>query len=333
MTQYGIPEPFDSHFLLLTFAITLFIQLGVWAVSTLLRTEKAFDAAGAVNYVIVAALTFGLSGTWSARQAICTAAVVICRGWLGTFLLIRVIQRKGDSRFEELRKHWWQLLTTFALQAVWVWLCAMPCIVLNGEETQPELSWIDYVGVGVFVFGFGLQLIADLHKWSFRGGCGGDSHRGQFLKAGCWAFSRHPNYFGEILIWWGIWIMSLQAFLDPNELSRLAWLALTLLSPGFTSLLMLCGSGSLMSEKKFDTDYRYTRPDEWSSYLDQVPPMIPSFFFCGSAVYTRLPSAAKCLFCCEFPFYRAKDDDKYKGPKEPLGHERDDASVSIEAIA
>ena len=109
MVQYGIPAPFDSHFLVLTLAITLAIQLSVWAVSAILRCESGFDAAGAVNYVFVAILTFALSGTWVPRQGIATAAVVICRGWLGIFLFIRVLQRKGDVRFEEYRKHWWQV--------------------------------------------------------------------------------------------------------------------------------------------------------------------------------------------------------------------------------
>ena len=107
--QYGIPSPFDSHFLVLTLAITFAIQLSVWVVSAIARCESAFDAAGAVNYVVVALLTFGLSGTWAPRQALSTGAVVLCRGWLGIFLLIRVIQRKGDVRFEEYRKHWWQV--------------------------------------------------------------------------------------------------------------------------------------------------------------------------------------------------------------------------------
>ena len=107
--MYGIPSPFDSHFLVLTLVITFAIQLSVWAVSAIARCESAYDAAGAVNYVVVALLTFGLSGTWAPRQALSTGAVVLCRGWLGIFLLIRVVQRKGDVRFEEYRKHWWQV--------------------------------------------------------------------------------------------------------------------------------------------------------------------------------------------------------------------------------
>mgnify|MGYP006092041311 FL=1 len=221
----------------------------------------------------------------------------------------------------------------------------MPCIVLNGEQVQPPLSWVEFVGLAVFLFGFGLQLCADLHKWVFRGGCGGDSHRGQFLKTGCWSCSRHPNYCGELLIWWGIWIVSVRPFVQAPW-SNLAWLLLTLASPGFTTVLMLFGSGTLMSEQKFDTDYKLTRPEEWEQYLANVPPIIPSFLYCGClplpgqpsasaangnanaadgpidssnatfgrrTVHSAVPGFVKCALCCELPCYRAKGDAKFKG--------------------
>ena len=163
---------------------------------------------------------------------------------------------------------------------MWVWLCAMPCIVLNGEENQPAFSWVEVVGIVVFAFGFILQISADLHKFHFRGGCGGDSHRGRFLKTGCWSCSRHPNYCGELLIWWGIYIMSIRPFIGAPWIN-LGWLALMLASPAFTTFLMVLGSGTLLSEQKFDTDYKLARPDEWRQYLANVPPIIPSFLYGG----------------------------------------------------
>lgn len=163
---------------------------------------------------------------------------------------------------------------------MWVWLCAMPCIVLNGEENQPAFSWVEIVGIAVFLCGFILQISADLHKFHFRGGCGGDPHRGRFLKSGCWSCSRHPNYCGELLIWWGIYIISIRPFVEAPWIN-IGWLALMLASPAFTTFLMVLGSGTLLSEQKFDTDYKLARPEEWRQYLANVPPMIPSFLYGG----------------------------------------------------
>ena len=140
-----------------------------------------------------------------------------------------------------------------------------------------------------------------VHFWC---GCGGDSHRGEFLKTGLWSISRHPNYWGEMCIWWGIWLAAAWPFiLDASDGNWAGlFLILTLLSPLFTTFLMVFGSGTLISERKFDADYRASQYDEWHNYLQGTSPMTPCFG------YKFLPHPLKVLLCCEFPFYRDSGD-------------------------
>merc|ERR1719469_1578485 len=152
---------------------------------------------------------------------------------LGTFLYIRILKDGKDARFDHLKGAWLAFCGAWTLQACWV------CVI------QLLLLWL---------VGFGCECAADVQKFAFRLDA---ANRGAFITHGLWRYSRHPNYFGEILIWSSTALAVSVAGLRASDPSLLwAWL-----SPAFTALLLLRVSGIPMVEaagtKQWGDDPRY----------------------------------------------------------------------------
>lgn len=158
---------------------------------------------------------------------------------LAGYLLLRILKTGKDQRFDGVRENPLKFLVFFLLQIVWVYVVSLTVLFINSPATpQVDIGPSDIVGAVLFLFGLGYETIADHHKYVFRNN---PNNKGKFIKSGLWALSRHPNYFGEICVWWGAFVMA------AIILRRARWVAV--LSPLFITSLLIFGSGMPTTER------------------------------------------------------------------------------------
>lgn len=226
------------------------------------RTEHYYDLTGSVTYLTVTAIALALSGDLDARAIIVGLMVWIWAVRLGSFLFRRVRRDGRDGRFDQIKTDPLQFFMAWTLQGLWVLLTlAAALAIITGTERQP-VGWVGIVGIIVWMVGFGLEAIADLQKSAFKKN---PDNEGQFIRSGLWAWSRHPNYFGEIVLWTGIAIMSVPV------LSGWRWVAL--ISPVFVVLLLTRVSGIPLLEAR--ADKRWGGDPAYEDYKRRTPVLVP----------------------------------------------------------
>ncbi|EPS73789.1 hypothetical protein M569_00967, partial [Genlisea aurea] len=276
----------DSHLLALTAAVTLAYQLLFFVITALLRFDKLTDFAGSTNFVILAVLTLAVNGTWHFRQVILSALVVIWGLRLAGFLLMRILQWGEDRRFDEIRGNLGKLAVFWIFQALWVWTVSLPVTVVNGNDRNPRLRAQDIIGWIIWCIGIAIEATADQQKLAFKNS---PENRGKWCNVGVWKYSRHPNYFGEIFLWWGIFIAA------SPVLKNAEWLVV--IGPTFLTALLLFISGIPLLEDSADKNYGNVAA--YRQYKKSTSPLVPL----PPAVYGSLPSWFKEAFLFEFPIY------------------------------
>lgn len=185
---------------------------------------------------------------------------------LSTHVLVRNHGRAEDRRYREIRARnepgfWWKsLYLVFGLQAVLAWIVALP--LLGAALSTGPLGPVDALGVALWATGLAIETAADVQLYRFQRSAGAE--RG-VMDQGLWRYSRHPNYFGEFCLWWGLWLIALAGG---------AWW--TALGPALLTLLLLRVSGVALTEK----DIASRRPD-YQAYVRRT-----------SAFFPRLPRQA-----------------------------------------
>uniref|UniRef100_A0A1A8UFE2 Uncharacterized protein n=1 Tax=Nothobranchius furzeri TaxID=105023 RepID=A0A1A8UFE2_NOTFU len=179
------------------------IQWVGWVLAATFRTEKFYDLAGSGTFILLANLSRIWGGTSQTRQKVQTGLVTAWGLRLGTFLFMRILKDGHDRRFHNVRDSPGTFFIYWTVQAVWIFLTLLPTLMLNTEKRNVPLGMRDYIGWTVWGIGFATQTIADQQKWLFKSN---PDNAGKFIQSGLWAYSRHPNYFGEILQWSGLWL-------------------------------------------------------------------------------------------------------------------------------
>ena len=221
------------------------IQLAGWAVSVGFKTDRIYDFTASCTYVALALLSFllgtGSSSSSSPRQIAATVLLALWAARLGAFLLFRVLKLGGDSRFEEALKKPLLFLVYWLMQALWIFATASGTLWLNGTAggggSGPKPT--DVIGPALFFVGFAVESVADAQKLRFR--LAVPSNRGKFIDEGLWSLARYPNYFGEIVLQVGLWLLCV-----PSFGRTAAWL--TVLGPAFVAFLLLFVSGVPLQE-------------------------------------------------------------------------------------
>jgi steroid 5-alpha reductase family enzyme len=231
----------------------------------LYNTEKFYDLTGSLTYISVSLLAFyfGAMGTgMSIYKFIILASILFWAMRLGYFLFSRVHKDNGDKRFDSIKKQPTQFFMTWTLQGMWVSLCARPAfIALNSEAAA--VSNIFYIGMFIFIFGFCTEVVSDSQKSKFRALT---ENKDRFITSGLWAYSRHPNYFGEIMLWLGISVMSLD-FLVGNEIYA------AISSPVFTFILLNYVSGVRLLELRGNK--KWGHEEAYKEYVKKTPKLFP----------------------------------------------------------
>ncbi|TRY86648.1 hypothetical protein DNTS_005001 [Danionella cerebrum] len=220
-------------------AADLAIQWVGWALASALKTEKFYDLAGSGTFILLAHLSRVLGGYGHLRQNVQTGLVTAWGLRLGTFLFLRILKEGQDRRFNNVRDSPGTFFVYWTLQAVWVFVTLLPTLILNSERRDEPLGPRDYIGWGIWGLGFATEAIADQQKWNFKSD---PDNTGKFIHHGLWAYSRHPNYLGEILQWSGLFLSASSVMCGPQYLSAL--------SPLFVWFLLRHVSGVPILEKQ-----------------------------------------------------------------------------------
>eukprot|EP00128_Syssomonas_multiformis_P006237 Colp12_sorted_trinity150504_noHs@750 len=181
---------------------------------------------------------------------------------LGSFLFTRILKDGRDTRFEKIKPNPVRFLVAWTIQGLWVFLTALPVYIVDTSANNPELSAIDYAGWAIWVVGWLFEVVADRQKSAFRAD---PKNKNKFITTGLWSISRHPNYFGEIVLWWGIFIAA------TPVLQGFQYLAI--LSPLFVMFLLNRVSGVPLLEKKADKEWGDN--PEYKAYKQRTPVLIP----------------------------------------------------------
>ncbi|MDH3470184.1 MAG: DUF1295 domain-containing protein [Acidimicrobiia bacterium] len=234
----------------------------VFVPSSLAKTEHYYDLTGSATYLTVVAVALLFSDELDARALIVGAMVVVWALRLGSFLFRRVRRVGQDARFDRIKADPLRFFMAWTLQGLWV-LLTMACAlaIITGIEREP-IGWVEIAGIVVWVAGFALEVVADRQKSAFKQD---PANEGRFITSGLWAWSRHPNYFGEIVLWTGIAVMALPV------LSGWRWA--TLISPVFVVLLLTRGSGIPILEAR--AEKRWGNEAEFQEYIRNTPVLVP----------------------------------------------------------
>ena len=210
--------------------LVLGVQWGVAALHGLpWRSERYYDVSGSLTHLAVS-LALLLDGPPHPRAVVASFLATVWCVRLGTYLFERIVRDGRDKRFRYVAKHRIRFLGAWTTQAVWVVTLQLPILLLHRSTDARPLDRVDGVGWALWCVGFGLETVSDMQKNIFR--C---ANRSGFVTTGLWAYCRHPNYLGEIMMWTGICCTAAPGFRGTEHLG---WL-----SVGVTVLLLCFVSG------------------------------------------------------------------------------------------
>lgn len=230
------------------------------------QTEKFFDLTGSITYISVTIIALVLSPEVDGRSVLLLALVMIWAARLGTFLFRRIHKAGKDARFDEIKPSFVRFLGAWTLQGLWVSLTLGAALAAITTTTRKDLGLFALIGFLIWVFGFAVEVVADAQKNRFRGR---PENKGKFIHTGLWALSRHPNYFGEIVLWIGVAVIALPILRG--------WQWVTLISPLFVTLLLTRVSGVPMLEKR--ADEKWGGQPDYEAYKARTPVLIPRVRF------------------------------------------------------
>ena len=215
--------------------IAFLIQWICFVPAYFFQTEKFYDLAGSCTYlfmVIYVSFQSYSSLNLNTASMLLASCISLWAIRLGTFLFLRIHRAKEDKRFRDIKPAATRFFMAWTLQGMWVCLCSMCALTAIASQNGVHQNGFFYGGLLVFGLGFSVEISADWQKSNFRKK---PENKELFITSGLWKYARHPNYFGEILLWTGISIMSF------SSLSN--WQYVTLISPLFTYFLLVYISG------------------------------------------------------------------------------------------
>ena len=242
--------------------LAFLIQWLAYIPAYVFQTEKFYDLTGSLTYLSVTWYALILaSGDFASANVTNIVIVLLISLWalrLGSFLFMRIHKDGEDKRFRTIKPSATQFFMTWTLQGLWVSLCSMCALTAISSDGGVVVNAMFYFGLGLFVLGFSTEIVADNQKSKFRSF---SENKDKFITTGLWAKSRHPNYFGEIVLWTGIAVMSFS--------SLEGWQYLTLISPIFTYILLVYVSGVRMLEAR--ADKKWGDDEDYIKYKSETP--------------------------------------------------------------
>ena len=245
------------------------LALGAFAIQWLafipariFQTERFYDLTGSITYIAVTLAAISAATAPSAAQWLMAIMIFLWAGRLGSFLFRRIHAAGGDQRFDHIKVSSSRFFVAWTLQGAWVVMtsCAALTAILSAEQTAVGAIYV--IGAVMWTTGFAIEVIADQQKSRFRSD---PANAGRFINVGLWARSRHPNYFGEILLWAGIAVLAIP------YLSGIQWVVM--LSPLFVYALLTRVSGIPTLVKR--GQQLWGSDPAYQAYVNSTPLLVP----------------------------------------------------------
>lgn len=226
------------------------------------QTEKHFDLMGSLGYISAVLITLALSRNLDARAWLVAAMVLVWAVRLGAFLVKRIHKAGKDGRFDALKGNPIRFAAAWTLQGLWISFTAVAALTAIAASHRAPFDAYAVGGLLVWLFGFGLEAVADWQKSRFKAD---SANQGKFIDTGLWSLSRHPNYFGEIVLWTGVAIVSIPT------LHGWQWLVLS--SPFLVAILLLKVSGIPLLEER--SNQKWGGQSDYEAYKRRTPVLVP----------------------------------------------------------
>lgn len=246
----------------LALALILYVYMSIWFVVSLIKKRNdVADVAWGLGFVLMTWSSYFLSGDSGVRGLLVGLLVTIWGFRLAWHIYTRNRGKAEDYRYLAWRKAWgkWffprSYVQVYLLQGMLLFIIALPVLLIN-KSSGTSLSLLDFLGVVVWLLGFYFEVVGDAQLARF---IANSANKGKLMQSGLWSYTRHPNYFGEVTQWWGLWLIALSV---PN-----GWLGIV--GPITITFLILKVSGIPMLEKKMAEN------QEFSEYKRRVSIFIP----------------------------------------------------------
>jgi len=252
-----------SEYLIFSGAVVFLYMNSVFVAALVRKDNSIVDVAWGVGFILIALSTFFLDKGRNPRQILVTALVILWGSRLALHILRRNKGKGEDYRYAKWRKDWgkWFIprsyFQIYILQGLFMLAISYPVVLIN-YRGGPEAHFFDAVGLLLWCTGFGFEVVGDYQLRKFKKN---PENRGKIMKSGLWRYTRHPNYFGEAVIWWGIFSFALSV---EHGLTAV-------FSPLLITFLLLRVSGVPMLEKK------YAGNEEFAEYARRTSVFIPWF--------------------------------------------------------
>jgi steroid 5-alpha reductase family enzyme len=251
------------HSLFLTGAMVAALMTAVWVASVIVRNVAIIDAFWGFGFVVAAWTYYATTDGFPARKMLIALLVTVWGLRLSLHLAIRNFGKPEDYRYRAMRTRWghrftWvSVFSVFVPQAVLLWALSVPIWQAQRAPTPAHLGALDALGAAVFVVGLLFEAVGDEQLRRFKAN---PANRGRVMDRGLWRYTRHPNYFGDATVWWGLGLVALAT---PAAL----W---TIYAPAAMTLLLLRVSGVPLLEKKLQE----TRPG-YREYIERTSSFVP----------------------------------------------------------
>lgn len=256
MTFMGYPA------LLICALVAFVVQWLAFVPAYLKQTEKFYDLCGSGTFLLVIVVALYLANPPSIYQWVLGLMVIVWALRLGSFLYTRIHQDGADDRFDEMKPNKYRFFSAWTIQGLWVLITSAAAVTAITSLSQPQISWVTIVGVSLWLVGLTIEVIADRQKRNFKQIP--ESER-TFISTGLWAYSRHPNYLGEILLWIGVAIAASPALAG--------WQYIVVCSPVFVILLLVKVSGIPLLEAK--AEKKWGNNEDYLKYKTSTSVLIP----------------------------------------------------------
>ena len=231
--------------------IALYILMFLaFLIGTIKKNNGIIDSFYGLGYIVLITTSFMIMQTYSLRQIIVTILVML---W-GARLFIHVTSRNWgkpeDYRYKAMRERFGEkvvlksLSNIYLFQGLIIILVGFPALFINSNANL-DLIWLDFIGIGVWVLGFYFEALGDYQLRKFLKN---PKNKGNVMDQGLWKYTQHPNYFGEVTMWWGIYLIALSV----------PWGFITIFGPIIINFMIIKVSGVRLLNKRYEGDDKYT---------------------------------------------------------------------------